>query len=179
MDEQSEEAAPKHVLLQQQQLAVRKQVGWKENGGKLSYGKRKRLLVFLDDKAAHDDMKEVWMIIFSLNIKKISFNPLVATERVPLIFPKLSHRIKWTLLFCSSVGAQTCKKDGEKSFADMLLNMWDFHKSHFMCCQPDPCPAAEAIWGFPCKCNAKNKSARQSTPGLVTGRFLCLSSLVL
>lgn len=32
MDEQSEEAAPKHVLLQQQQLAVRKQVEWGKNG---------------------------------------------------------------------------------------------------------------------------------------------------
>lgn len=30
MDEQSEEAAPKHVLLQQQQLAVCKQVGWRK-----------------------------------------------------------------------------------------------------------------------------------------------------
>lgn len=30
MDEQSEEAAQKHVLLQQQQLAVCKQVGWEK-----------------------------------------------------------------------------------------------------------------------------------------------------
>lgn len=32
MGEQSEEAAPKHVLLQQQQLAVCKQVEWEKNG---------------------------------------------------------------------------------------------------------------------------------------------------
>lgn len=101
MDEQSEEAAQKHVLLQQQQLAVCKQVGRGEKRRKTENLKAFHSLrplasyhylhfsstiirfflflmgkgrgykdVFCVIKAAHNDMKEVWrMIFFSLYIK--------------------------------------------------------------------------------------------------------------
>lgn len=94
MDEQSEEAAQKHVLLQQHQLAVCKQVGWKKKWKKTENLKTFHSLwaltsyhylhfsstiirfflflmgrgrgykdVFCMNKAAHNDMKEVWRMI--------------------------------------------------------------------------------------------------------------------